>query len=463
MAPLHQDPPNQVSILRTRIRKTKQPDLELIGLLYDSIEKDAPALAARTVLMEHWIEIGFVDEAKEAAQGLLRLDPSNTKAKSYINSLQADDHDSPSVDHNTVKSSRTRKPRNTRVLPPIKTEEERAALETELSESYRKLRVRAQMAYRETRLVQEQQVQAGMPAPPPDNRLQDLKALTKGQLSAVVSVKAPISARAVSRAMQANFETALDTAVEDLSDVVRWKRATTGASEADRDSLRTVLAQRVRVLTAALPDTPEQLQQYPATALMHVEHELLERTYVNDETLYKAPISEIPRANFWVTEDGYAWDMEELNAGITSNRGVMRNPLSREMFSATDIRAIIRHPLGRGLAALDTEQRNLFQGVRQQTIDKLDELAAVLLADNSMDQLSSRKAIDGFLAYQAVLPREEQRSLDELRVPARDSHTGQAFDCTIGEAVRDAQANKICLHKTGDLIGQAAGYLRRGR
>jgi hypothetical protein len=80
----------------------------------------------------------------------------------------------------------------------------------------------------------------------------------------------------------------------------------------------------------------------------------------------------------------------------------------------------------------------------------------------SIDQLSSRKAIDDFLAYKAILPCEEQRSLDELRVPARDSHTGQAFDCTIGEAVRDAQANKICLHKTGDLIRQAAKYLRRG-
>lgn len=35
-----------------------------------------------------------------------------------------------------------------------------------------------------------------------------------------------------------------------------------------------------------------------------------------------------------------------------------------------------------------------------------------------------------------------------------------AQNCTIWEAVRDARANKICLHKTGDLIGQAAHYLR---
>ena len=35
-----------------------------------------------------------------------------------------------------------------------------------------------------------------------------------------------------------------------------------------------------------------------------------------------------------------------------------------------------------------------------------------------------------------------------------------AQNCTIWEAVRDARANKICLLKTDDLIGQAAHYLR---
>jgi hypothetical protein len=68
---------------------------------------------------------------------------------------------------------------------------------------------------------------------------------------------------------------------------------------------------------------------------------------------------------------------------------------------------------------------------------------------------------DEFVAYLATLPKAEQEAIDRLRVPARDSHTGQAFDCTIGDAVRDAKANRICVHKTGDLLSQAATYLRK--
>lgn len=58
---------------------------------------------------------------------------------------------------------------------------------------------------------------------------------------------------------------------------------------------------------------------------MHAEHEILHRKYINDETMSFDAISEIPRANFWTSEDGYAWDMEELAAAITSGKGVERN------------------------------------------------------------------------------------------------------------------------------------------
>ena len=68
---------------------------------------------------------------------------------------------------------------------------------------------------------------------------------------------------------------------------------------------------------------------------------------------------------------------------------------------------------------------------------------------------------DEFFPYLATLPKAEQDALDRLRVPAKDSHTGQAFDCTIGDAVRDAKANKICIHKSGDLLKQAAVYLHQ--
>lgn len=59
-----------------------------------------------------------------------------------------------------------------------------------------------------------------------------------------------------------------------------------------------------------------------------------------------------------------------------------------------------------------------------------------------------------------IVPEFEQKAIDGLKCPARDSHTGQAYDFSIGESVRDAKGNRVCFHKTGDFIGQAAMYLR---
>jgi hypothetical protein len=111
------------------------------------------------------------------------------------------------------------------------------------------------------------------------------------------------------------------------------------------------------------------------------------------------------------------------------------------------------------LAALSLEQSKLCKGVRPETVKRLAGLATILLADMSADQMASRHAIDEFLAYVATLPETEQRSMDKLHVPAKDSHSGLPFDSTIGEAVRDAQGNRVCIHKTGDFLGQAARYL----
>lgn len=67
------------------------------------------------------------------------------------------------------------------------------------------------------------------------------------------------------------------------------------------------------------------------------------------------------------------------------------------------------------------------------------------------------------MAYVATLPIAEQTAIDKLRVPAKDSHTGQSFDTSIGDAIRDAQGNRICFHKTGDLARQAVAHLRKKR
>ena len=59
------------------------------------------------------------------------------------------------------------------------------------------------------------------------------------------------------------------------------------------------------------------------------------------------------------------------------------------------------------------------------------------------------------------MPELEQKAIEGLKCPAKDSHTGQAYDSSIGEAVRDAKGNRVCFHKTGDLISQAAAHLRQ--
>jgi len=447
--------------------------MTLINELFDTIERNPPAIEARVLLMQQWIGAGWIDAAEDTAKELLRLDPSNADAQNFLHHGRPSESPRPNPQHpgggfggRTGNSSRNNIPREavgSRPSPP-RTPEERAAMERELSDGYETVRARADALLREFRLVGDLKQREHITTQP-NSHIQNLQALVNGRISAVVSTRPPCSVRAVAQTMKVEPDRALDIAVVDLADVVRWRRRSTNSdltnsdsTNSNYDSLRETLTKRVGALIAALP---EELQQLPSTALMHIEHEELERAYANDETMYLSPVADIPRANFWVSEDNYAWDMDELARSLVSNGGVMRNPLSRQMFSPDDVRAIVQHPLGRQLAALQVEQSSLSKGVRAATIERLDRLSAILLNDLSDDQLPSRQAIDDFLTYLATLPHLEQRAIDNLRVPATDSHTGQPFDCTIGEAVRDGKANRICLHKTGDLIGQAVRHLRR--
>ena len=294
-----------------------------------------------------------------------------------------------------------------------------------------------------------------------EKHIPDLVALANGRVSTVVRVRQPGSVRSVARTMEGKPDEAVDIAVTDLEDMARWLASpATQSSPLDNDAVREALVKRVQTLVATLSD---ELKPHASTALMHIEHEVLRRTYVCKETMYGDPVADIPRSHFLVTEDGYPWDMEELAGAISSNGGVMRNPLSRQLFSTKDVRAIVSHPLGKRLAAMQVEQSKLKQGVRPKTIEQLDKMAAVLLADQSSDQMQSRHVVDEFATYMATLPFPEQKALDELRVPATDSHTGLPFDTSIGEAVRDAQGNRVCFHKTGDLIRQAVSHLKSRR
>ena len=201
---------------------------------------------------------------------------------------------------------------------------------------------------------------------------------------------------------------------------------------------------RKTLLDAALPESMKQLS---AAALSQIERQYMRKKYVNSETMLGDAIEDIPKLNFFVSEDNYAWDMDELAQAIASNDGVMRNPLSRQMFSESDIRMILAHPLGKRLKPLQMAQSQLKKGVRPATIDRIEKLGRIMLADQGVDAASSRTAMDEFLAYVVTIPDSEQKTINSLKIPAIDGHSGQAFDYTIGESVRDAKANTTCFHK----------------
>ena len=117
------------------------------------------------------------------------------------------------------------------------------------------------------------------------------------------------------------------------------------------------------------------------------------------------------------------------------------------MFSEGDIRMILAHPLGQRLKPLQMAQSQLKKGVRLATIDRVEKLGRIMLTDQDIDAASSRIAMDEFLAYVVTIPESEQNTINRLKIPARDGFSGQLFDYTIGEAVRDAKANTTCFHK----------------
>lgn len=334
----------------------------------------------------------------------------------------------------------------------------------ELEEGYIALLENTRALQKETELLQNLKEMGPLIG---DEHIVDLTALAQGRISSVLKVKPLDSAKDVSEKVMAKLDDdgngSLLILIKDLQNVVQYSansRMDPRGSQpsTDNDNVREILVKRVRALKGLLPVN---LRELADTALMHVEHEVLRRGYTNDETMYGDAVVDIPRERFWASEDGYAWDMDELAQAITSGGGVMRNPLSKELFTPTDIRSITRHPEGKRLQALQVNQSELKKGVRPTTVNNMAQLATVLDKDVTEDQLPSRRAVEEFLSYVATLPSDEQKAIDGLKVPAKDSHTGIKFDIAIGDAVRDAQGNRVCFHKTGDLLRQAAEYLRK--
>lgn len=146
---------------------------------------------------------------------------------------------------------------------------------------------------------------------------------------------------------------------------------------------RNIFIDRARALEKALPDT---LRTQCELGFMHFEYKNLNREYANRETMIlSSPIIEIPREEFYVTEDNYAWDLSELVEAIVSNGGVMRNPSNKQMFTPNDVQAILKHPRGKKLAALQVEQQQLSRGVRKETIAWIEKLARSMKTERGRD------------------------------------------------------------------------------
>ncbi|EAT90970.1 hypothetical protein SNOG_01321 [Parastagonospora nodorum SN15] len=90
-----------------------------------------------------------------------------------------------------------------------------------------------------------------------------------------------------------------------------------------------------------------------------------------------------------------------------------------------------------------------------------DKAAKTLLVDSVKRQLK----YGGLLLLNDTRQQNApvEKAIEQLKCPARDSHTGQAYDFSIGEAVLDAKGNRVCFHKTGDFIKQTASYLRQNQ
>ena len=476
----------------------------LIGDLLEALETDPSNIEARRLLIDQYIGLDWNEAVADLAQEILSLQPGDQKALAIIQVYRGRP---PAKAPSPPRAKPTPLGRLRKVATGPPSNAPFAAQDAQhLKEQYQSLREEAETVLRELVVFQ------GM-APGLDclEDLADLDALVRGKMfsvarrqvdkelfgmgavltsleSADISLKTPSwttwtpktgngegssrarmrtpattsngtpqSARSLALAMKKDPAKALAIAVADFEALIAWQKA--GDSDKDDDTLRSTLRRRIDAVKSALP---KEISHVPATAFMHAEHEHLNKTYTNAETMIGGdPISSIARDVFWVSEDNYAWDMEELVAAITASKGSLRNPLSKQPFSAADIEEIIRHPLGSSIAAVQIGQAKLRKGVRPETITRLKSMATILLSDNSENSFPSHQAVDEFLSYAATLPQAEREAIDKLKVPAVDSHTGQPFDDTIGDSVRDAKGNRICFHKAGDLLKQAAEYLGR--
>jgi hypothetical protein len=402
----------------TGITGSGDPDMALIAELLEDISRNSPAVAARKLLVEHYISVGWLEAAMDNAKEIKSLAPADREVTEYLRILQkkpdlpASEKQSTSFSSVPVLDARVWDPKTGRYkktttgnharkaseVPNIKLNGDLEYERQDLTQGYQTLRAKAKSVLSDLIRLQSLQKKAGLPS---SNNIAKTQAIAeKGVISLANRLDPPGSGRSIARTIRDNPKEAMSIAIADLVHTMKWIREPHGQpSDATDDAVRDVLVKRSDAVQSALPNN---LKVYCELALMHMEHECLTRNYVNSETMLGDEVKDIPRANFYVTEDNYAWDMDELVQAISANNGVLRNPLSKEMFTPQDIKGILLHPLGQPLAALGVEQREMSKGVRAETIEHMERLANILLKDQTSDTLPSRKAVDEFLAYIAT-------------------------------------------------------------
>ncbi|OAG10840.1 uncharacterized protein CC84DRAFT_1173176 [Paraphaeosphaeria sporulosa] len=277
----------------------------------------------------------------------------------------------------------------------------------DLVEGYRGLRQKAKGIINDLSRLQAQQRQIGTPISGLSARIQ---AILVGQVSSgIVTVRPAANPQLVVRAIQGNPEKGMDIVIADLQDDIYYQRAQNWSRKGNASHAENPLR---------------------AWLFMHAEHENLRR-----------------RLN--VTETNYAWDLSEPVQAITANGGVMRNPLGRDMFTPKDGRRILMSPHGKPLDQIQARQPEYSQGVSPETIQRLEELADVMLGEEERDQMTSRREIGDFQAYFTTLLDRKQKTVEAFRCPAYDTHTG------------DAKATELCIHKAGKFTTQVAAHLMK--
>lgn len=394
------------------------PDMVLIGELMEEMTRRPPAIGARKLLVEHYISIGWLEAATDNAKELRSLTPGDPDVARFLQTLEkkpelpipekrvllsASATSSGKAVERLVwdpKSGRYKKTTASKVVDKkpevsiVNIGDDLNAARQDLVTGYEALRAKAGFVLADLKHLQLLQKKAGVA---PSRNTTKIQRIVDGQVNTTTQLCSP---RTTARAMRDNPTNAANIAAANMEEVVRYHKKLLQASpDTSTDKIRDSLVKRKAALVTALP---EELKIHCETALMHIEHEQLDRNYANTETMYGDEVRDIPRSNFYVTEDNYAWDMDELVAAIRAGSGVLRNPLSKQMFTPNDVKGIYMHPLAKSLTALAVEQKEMSKGVRPETITRMEKLSSTLLEDQSADAMPSRHAVDEFLAYIAT-------------------------------------------------------------